>query len=468
MSNHTRMACTLGRLYNVLILCYVSVCCIRPPFISEWIDMESISGNSPVTVSHPFNEIPARVDVQVKVIYNEQEYIFPGLGSIQRDNDVWTEYGGVAYTYNETSVMLFVPKGKTTGRVVYTGGSAYTGEFDGSFTSCQARIKVWRLSDWPKPDFIHNCNLTISKSEPLKLVSHTLRRLPDVVTVQLKLDDGYVADGQGVTPVTQDDTGTNHVCGVLFGISTTSITLWAPSKNRDYVICYADGWGNVERSYEFAEVVIRAWILSADDIILRQSFLYTWGDDVPEGLSGNCFLDPDNHIVFVEIKDATTTDGKVFYAAGTASLAHAGDPFGGVVYGYNQTDVLLWTPSVSNGYLVYVDGIWGDGTETLHINTVQISVTILSTNNSVQNTTSIDIEEFINDLTIAKKETNSYERSLKCADDTRPSSKAVGSVGIALLCTMFGLIFLADCQQLLKRFCKRTNKTSGISIVDKH
>jgi hypothetical protein len=85
--------------------------------------MKSINGTSPITVSHPFNEIPVRVDVQVKVIYNGQEYIFPGLGSIQRDDDVRTEYGGVAYTYNKTSVMLFVPKGKSTGRVIYTGNS---------------------------------------------------------------------------------------------------------------------------------------------------------------------------------------------------------------------------------------------------------------------------------------------------------------------------------------------------------
>lgn len=30
-------------------------------------------------------------------------------------------------------------------------------------------------------------------------MSHTLQRLPDVVTVQIKLDDGYVSDGQGTS-----------------------------------------------------------------------------------------------------------------------------------------------------------------------------------------------------------------------------------------------------------------------------
>jgi hypothetical protein len=81
----------------------------------------SISGKSPVIVPHPFNEIPVRVDVQVKVLYDSQEYIFPGLSSAQRDNDVASEYGDVAYMYNESSVLLYVPKGKSTGRVIHTG-----------------------------------------------------------------------------------------------------------------------------------------------------------------------------------------------------------------------------------------------------------------------------------------------------------------------------------------------------------
>jgi hypothetical protein len=46
--------------------------------------------------------------------------------------------------------------------------------------------------------------------------------------------------------------------------------------------------------------------------------------------------------VHFKVKDATTTDGEVFYAAGTASLAHPKDPFGGVVYGYNLTDMFFF------------------------------------------------------------------------------------------------------------------------------
>ncbi|XP_062610575.1 uncharacterized protein LOC134272344 [Saccostrea cucullata] len=420
--------------------------------------MDAISGTSPITVSHPFNEIPAKVDVQVKVIHCGQEYIFPGLGSIQRDNDISTPYGGVAYTYNETSVLLIVPRGKTTGRIIYTGGSSYNGVFDGSFITGKVRVRVWRLFDWPKPDFVHNCNLSISTDEPYKLLTHSLRRQPDFVTVQLILNDGFVADGQGITTVTEDDSGTNHVCGVLFGISTTSITLWVPSKNRDYVICYEDGWGAIARVYDSALVVIRAWVLSSADVIQRDSFPYSRGDVFMGTIPLICNLNPDNDIVIVEVKDATISDGKVFYAAGTASLGKINDPFGGVVFGYNQTDVLLWTPSVTNGHLIYVDGIWGDGTETMEINNVRISVTIVSSTNSVKNVAAINIEDLVQDLTVSKKTTTKHVRSLTSAYDPRPSARAIGTVGVTLLCLVLGLIVLADCDLLIRRFCLKNDR----------
>jgi hypothetical protein len=76
----------------------------------------------------------------------------------------------------------------------------------------------------------------------------------------------------------------------------------------------------------------------------------------------------------------------------------------------------------------------------------------------VQSNSAIDIEEFVKDLTITKKEKNSYERSLNCADDPRPSAKTVGSVGVAILCVLFGLIVLADCSLFVKWFFKRMKK----------
>lgn len=79
------------------------------------------------------------------------------------------------------------------------------------------------------------------------------------------------------------------------------------------------------------------------------------------------------------MKNDTIPHGKVFYGAGSANLGNPGEPFGGVVFGYTESEVVLWTPSphVSSGNMIYIGGLWGDGTEDMEINRVQISVRVI-------------------------------------------------------------------------------------------
>lgn len=97
---------------------------INPPFISLWYTL-TVNGTSPVYIPHPLGEIPGKVDVQVKVVEAGQEYIFPGIGSGQSDDDILAEYGGVAYLYNDVHVKIFIPIEKDDsagiGRIVTTG-----------------------------------------------------------------------------------------------------------------------------------------------------------------------------------------------------------------------------------------------------------------------------------------------------------------------------------------------------------
>ena len=98
---------------------------IKRPFISPWITM-TVDGTSPETIAHNLNELPAKVDVQVKINEGGQEYIFPGFGSVPKDDDIGAEYGGVAYSYNISHVLLYVPVhrssgGGSAGRVITTG-----------------------------------------------------------------------------------------------------------------------------------------------------------------------------------------------------------------------------------------------------------------------------------------------------------------------------------------------------------
>ena len=84
-----------------------------------------MNGTSPVTIPHPLNEIPGKVDVQVKVTHGGQDYFFPGIGSGQSDDDILAQYGGVAYLYNHLHVRVFIPKERSDshgiGRVITTG-----------------------------------------------------------------------------------------------------------------------------------------------------------------------------------------------------------------------------------------------------------------------------------------------------------------------------------------------------------
>ena len=65
----------------------------------------------------------------------------------------------------------------------------------------------------------------------------------------------------------------------------------------------------------------------------------------------------------------------------------------------------------------------------------------------------INLEDFnaiVEGLQVPKSNTSSHKRSLTCAYDPRPSSTAIGGVGIAVLCFMFVLLFIMDCTTIMK------------------
>lgn len=96
------------------------------PFISSWMVIRSQT-TGPFVVQHYLGEYPAKVDVQLNVTKDGEEYIFSGIGTAQREDDRDTMYGGVVYRYNDQHVKLYVPKSTginsytTKGRLVYTG-----------------------------------------------------------------------------------------------------------------------------------------------------------------------------------------------------------------------------------------------------------------------------------------------------------------------------------------------------------
>nr|XP_022290621.1 uncharacterized protein LOC111102248 [Crassostrea virginica] len=497
---------------------------INAPFLSAWHDL-IVNGTSPVTIPHLLNEIPGKVDVQVKVNHGGQDYFFPGIGSGQSDDDILAQYGGVAYLYNHLHVRVFIPKEKSDshgiGRVITTGEGSYSGPFFGTFVTGKVRIRVWKLSDWPIPNY--EGSLSISNSAPYQTLSHCLGTYtyPDFVTVQLKFTDGYVTDASGVVPLTVDDSGlaaslthTEHICGVVYSVTQTSMTFWSPNKNRDYVACISDGWGSSSYKYSSADIIVRQWILSPFDIHTDYSFSYQWGDVTTGRVPTLIPINLDNDIVTVQVKDATTSNGRMFLGAGSVTVGRTGENFGGIVYGYTNSEILLWTPNVAEGHLIYVGGVWGGGVDPVAVNIVQITVKVIKTGiagssmttwanpipapsnithadvmvtcNHAQyscmegyrsngantlitydgtswSTTTLQcsavqkpvnatpIEDIVRFLKISKTNTSRYERSRTCASDPRPSSRAIGGLlGAGVLCFITALIFIADCGTLLR------------------
>lgn len=107
-------------------LCNPNQCVKHPTFISSWTKIVAQdSSQSEIVINHNLNEIPIKVDVQVKqVTGNDTDFIFTGIGSAQRDDDYDSIYGGIVYMYDNNSVILIAPNrndGSNKGVSIFTG-----------------------------------------------------------------------------------------------------------------------------------------------------------------------------------------------------------------------------------------------------------------------------------------------------------------------------------------------------------
>ena len=71
------------------------------------------------------------------------------------------------------------------------------------------------------------------------------------------------------------------------------------------------------------------------------------------------------------------------------------------------------------------------------------------------------IKEIKKELTVDKKTTSSYTRSLISVYDPRPSSVAIGGCGVGLLCLAALLLLLPDVINVFKYFCDKQNKDNN-------
>ena len=132
-----------------------------PSYISQWFHMKAYDSKLfKITIEHGLNELPAKVDVQVKSISGtDYDWIFTGTSVYQADDDTGLGYGGVAYFYNEKQVILSVPTESNTnkrqGYIVTTGHR--NGHFIGShhykYIEGLVRVRICLLNTFPTPSY---------------------------------------------------------------------------------------------------------------------------------------------------------------------------------------------------------------------------------------------------------------------------------------------------------------------------
>ena len=113
----------------MLIFCLCSDCeatMYEPSFVSDWYQAAADTGQT-LIIYHNLAEYPVKVDIQVKINESGEDYIFSGIGSSQRDDDLYNSYGGVVYKYNDHVVQLSFPY-RNNGPYV-SRGLAYTGKY---------------------------------------------------------------------------------------------------------------------------------------------------------------------------------------------------------------------------------------------------------------------------------------------------------------------------------------------------
>lgn len=103
----------------------------EPSFVSEWYEAVSDKQSlAELTIKHDLGMYPVKVDVQVKITEGGQDFIFSGIGSSQRDDDLPYNFSGVVYRYNQSCVQLAYPFNHNYNRATpVSRGLAYIGTY---------------------------------------------------------------------------------------------------------------------------------------------------------------------------------------------------------------------------------------------------------------------------------------------------------------------------------------------------
>ncbi|XP_062611967.1 complement factor H-like, partial [Saccostrea cucullata] len=149
----------------------------------------------------------------------------------------------------------------------------------------------------------------------------------------------------------------------------------------DYVACAEDGWGAESFRGETASLYIQAWILESCNKHFSTHFTVDKSDtNTVDRVNLDSVYNLDSTLVSVHMKVLSpSNEGYMFHAGGSAMIDTSNDPYGAIIYGYNETEVMLWRPSPTNtnGHLVYVGREWGDGQSNQESDVVEVIVKVI-------------------------------------------------------------------------------------------
>ena len=123
---------SLTLFYFVGQTCSYSKCMSKHIYVGEKeIDVQAQSPSktkNSLTLEFECNNLPAKLDVQIRPTSGpHKNFIFPGIPSAQRDDDVNSTYGGVVYYYSEGDANIFVPNKATSSPGFGAGRNIFTG-----------------------------------------------------------------------------------------------------------------------------------------------------------------------------------------------------------------------------------------------------------------------------------------------------------------------------------------------------
>ena len=118
-------------------LCQIIHALAPADFISTWEEIEAYDVPE-VTISHHLNELPLKVEVQVRVYDSglSKHLYFLAMGSAQKGNDNTQQYGGVVYVYNNEIIKILAPGPADCTNLTCTGSLVYLGMYCLSSLSC--------------------------------------------------------------------------------------------------------------------------------------------------------------------------------------------------------------------------------------------------------------------------------------------------------------------------------------------